>query len=125
MFRILKHRAVVEWEGRLGLVEKRAVAASLDLLREQGPSLRRPVVGIIKGEKYANLKELRPAATNIRIIFAFDPERSAILLVAGDKTGEWQRWYDRNLPVAVERYERHLARGAAKKRRRTSKRRKR
>lgn len=51
-----------------------------------------------------NVKELRPSATNVRILFVFDPDRQAVLLVAGDKTGEWQSWYVDNIPVAEARY---------------------
>jgi hypothetical protein len=51
------------------------------------------------------MKELRPSATSIRILFVFDPERRAVLLVAGDKAGDWSGWYDRNIPIAGQRYE--------------------
>ena len=43
-------------------------------------------------------------------MFAFDPERKAILLVAGDKAGNWQKWYRTNIPLADERYRQHLDR---------------
>lgn len=46
--------------------------------------------------------------SEIRILFAFDPIRQAILLVAGDKSGQWQRWYRKNIPIADELYDRHL-----------------
>ena len=58
------------------------------------------------------MKELRPGSTGtseIRILFAFDPIRRAVLLLAGDKAGNWQRWYETAIPVADERYDRHLA----------------
>lgn len=42
-------------------------------------------------------------------MFAFDPKRKAILLVAGDKHGQWQRWYKENIPIADDRYDEHLA----------------
>jgi hypothetical protein len=57
------------------------------------------------------LKELRPgssANTEIRILFVFDPWRSAILLVAGDKAGQWSRWYDEAIPRAEHPYEVYL-----------------
>ncbi len=38
---------------------------------------------------------------------AFDPRRSAILLIGGDKTGD-DRWYDTNVPVADRLYDEHL-----------------
>ncbi len=49
-------------------------------------------------------------ATNIRILFVFDPDRQAILLVAGDKAGQWKQWYTDNIPVAEARYQRWLDR---------------
>lgn len=47
--------------------------------------------------------------SEIRIIFAFDPQRRAILLVAGDKTGNWRQWYTDNIPLADDRFDEHLA----------------
>jgi hypothetical protein len=58
------------------------------------------------------MKELRPGSTGgseIRILFAFDPVRRAVLLVAGDKAGNWKGWYDINIPLADKRYDEHLA----------------
>jgi hypothetical protein len=70
------------------------------------------LVDRIKGAENHHLKELRPGSSGsseIRILFAFDPVRRAVLLVAGDKAGNWQRWYDINIPPAEERYRTHLA----------------
>jgi predicted XRE-type DNA-binding protein len=66
------------------------VAGALDLLEEQGPALGWPAVDRIKGPRLIDLKELRPGSngsTEIRILFIFDPDRHAVLLVAGDKSG--------------------------------------
>jgi ribosome-binding protein aMBF1 (putative translation factor) len=55
-------------------------------------------VDTITNSKIANLKELRPGSrgrSEIRILFVFDPWRSAILLIAGDKAGNWTKWYAR------------------------------
>jgi hypothetical protein len=38
-------------------------------------------------------------------LFAFDPERQAVLLVAGDKDGQWERWYKRTIPLADDRFD--------------------
>ena len=54
------------------------------------------------------MKELRPT-TSIRILFAFDPRRTTILLLGGDKRGSWDRWYDDNVPLADQLYDHHLA----------------
>jgi hypothetical protein len=48
-------------------------------------------------------------STEIRLPFAFDPRREAIFLVAGDKAGNWDGWYREMIPVADERFARHLA----------------
>src|SRR5437764_1881549 len=54
------------------------------------------------------MKELRPPGTNIRILFAFDPRRVAILLIGGNKTNRWQKWYDENISIADELYDEYL-----------------
>jgi hypothetical protein len=88
------------------------VEHAIDMLVERGPALGRPLVDRIKGSTYHNMKELRPASagrTEVRILFAFDPRRQAILLVAGDKAGNWKDWYVRNIPLADQRYCEHLS----------------
>jgi hypothetical protein len=57
------------------------------------------------------MKELRPGSTGtteVRMIFAFDPQREAIFLAAGDKSGKWQNWYVRAIPMADARFGEHL-----------------
>lgn len=54
------------------------------------------------------MKELRPQEGLIRILFCFDPRRSAILLIGGDKAGQWNRWYHTMVPAADELYDRYL-----------------
>lgn len=76
-----------------------------------GPVLGRPLVDTIAGSKIKNLKELRPGSAStseVRILFVFDPWRSAILLVAGDKSGKWSRWYVEAIPHAEQLYEIYL-----------------
>ena len=87
------------------------VVAALEIPQEHDPALGRPLVDNISGSRHRNMKELRPGSSGkseIRILFAFDPIRQAILLVAGDKSGQWQRWYRKNIPIADELYDRHL-----------------
>jgi hypothetical protein len=86
-----------------------AVTGAIDLLELEGPTLGRPTVDKVNGSKFHSMKELRPAGTSIRILFIFDPERQAILLLGGDKAGDWKRWYDKNIPLAEQRYENWLA----------------
>lgn len=61
----------------------------------------------LKGSELHHLKELRPGSggrSEIRIIFAFDPARSALLLLGGDKAGNWECWYRDNIPLAEQFY---------------------
>ncbi|MFE0459240.1 type II toxin-antitoxin system RelE/ParE family toxin [Kitasatospora sp. NPDC058965] len=111
------HEEVDAWFVRLSKDEPEIadqVAAAIDKLQEEGPTLGRPLVDRIKKSRHHNMKELRPRTggeTEIRILFVFDPAREAILLVAGDKTGAWNKWYDENIPVADARFDRHLKEG--------------
>ena len=82
------------------------------LLEEDGPNLARPLADRIEGSTLHNLKELRPGSTGtseVRILFIFDPQRQAVLLVAGDKSDQWSKWYAQSIPIAETRYERWLA----------------
>ncbi|WP_101948746.1 type II toxin-antitoxin system RelE/ParE family toxin [Mycobacterium sp. 3519A] len=96
---------VEEWFFSLDTDEMTTVAGAIDLLEMEGPTLGRPVVDRVKGSRFHSMKELRPAATSIRILFIFDPLRRAILLLGGDKAGTWKSWYDKNIPVAEARYD--------------------
>jgi hypothetical protein len=54
------------------------------------------------------MKELRPRGGNLRVLFAFDPRRMAILLIGGDKTNRWETWYRDVIPIADKLYDEHL-----------------
>ena len=87
--------------------------AAVELLIEHGPQLGRPLVDTVAGSRHKNLKELRPGSSGkseLRLLFAFDPERRAIVLVAGDKAGNWRKWYVQNVPIAGDRFDDHVAR---------------
>ncbi len=60
----------------------------------------------IKASRHQNMKELRSGT--IRVLFAFDPVRQAVLLIGGDKVGQWEAWYRRNIPVADDLYDEWL-----------------
>lgn len=78
-----------------------------------GPAARRPRVDTLNGSKHANMKELRfDAGDGVwRVAFALDPERKAVLLVAGDKSGQSERtFYRRLIAIADRRFDAHLAR---------------
>lgn len=98
----------------LGLDELSAslVRDAVELLAERGPALGRPLADRITGSRVHNLKELRPGSagrTEMRILYVFDPRRQAVLLVAGDKSGQWTRWYPDAIKLAEDRYARYLA----------------
>jgi hypothetical protein len=113
---LVVHPGVRDW---LHEVRKsdRATAALIGLaiqhvINGRGPDEGRPLVDRIKGSDLHNLKELRPAstgATEVRILFVFDPVRQMVLLVAGDKANNWQGWYEVAVPLAEARYAEHLA----------------
>ncbi len=84
----------------------------MNLLKLLGPQLSRPHADTLNGSKHANMKELRADTKDdvLRIAFAFDPSRSAILLVGGDKAGVSQRrFYKQLIAKADKRYHEHLA----------------
>ncbi|GAA2493037.1 hypothetical protein GCM10010406_31390 [Streptomyces thermolineatus] len=101
---------VLDWLHRLRKEDResaRLVGQAIQALVEEGPGLGRPLVDRVKGAALHNLKELRPGScgnSEIRILFAFGPRRSAVLLVAGDKAGQWTEWYRRAIPLAEARY---------------------
>ncbi|WP_435007126.1 type II toxin-antitoxin system RelE/ParE family toxin [Tundrisphaera lichenicola] len=90
--------------------EQIEIAANVGVLREIGPRLGRPRVDGIKGSAFPNMKELRIqiAGEPWRILFAFDPQRIGVLLLGGNKGGD-KRWYKTHIPIADDRYRRHLA----------------
>ena len=102
------HPAVEEWLDALKKREHEKVISALNALEIQGPMLGRPFVDHVKGSRFKNMKELRPRGENLRLLFAFDPARKAIILVAGDKSKVWNKWYEQNIPVADQRFSEHL-----------------
>ena len=87
------------------------VMAAVRILARFGPGLGRPLVDTIEHSRHKNMKELRPGSSGrseIRILFAFDPKRRGICLVAGDKQGKWAKWYRKHVPIAVGLYDQHL-----------------
>jgi hypothetical protein len=87
--------------------------AQARVIERFGPQARRPRVDTLSGSKHANMKELHfDAGGGVwRVAFAFDPERKAILLVAGDKSGQGQRaFYRRLIATADKRFDAHLER---------------
>ena len=106
------------WYEDLTEDEQESVGASVDLLEQAGPMLGRPYVDTLKGSRHANMKELRiqHEGRPYRILFAFDPRRTALLLIGGDKTGN-SRWYEEMIPVADRIYGQHLRELASRRER--------
>ena len=97
------------WWQSLSEDEQIELDASVQLLEEFGPGLGRPHCDTIQGAKHSNMKELRTQYRGrpLRTFFAFDPRRTAILLIGGDKTGD-KRFYERMIPLAEQLYDNYL-----------------
>lgn len=95
----------------MGLTEGQqdALTARVGLLMEFGPGLPFPYSSDIKGSRHGAMRELRAQAGGnpLRVFYAFDPRRMAILLIGGDKTGN-DRFYEEFIPVADGLYDSHL-----------------
>jgi hypothetical protein len=96
------------WYETLNAPELSAVNAAVEKLMEIGPGIRRPLVGQIKGSRHPHMRELIVPYRNLRVLFIFDPRRTGILLVGGDKTDRWQEWYDENVRWADALYDEYL-----------------
>ncbi|HTR94356.1 MAG TPA: type II toxin-antitoxin system RelE/ParE family toxin [Trebonia sp.] len=102
---------LLAWIGTLDERTRALVVDAIDRAVRGRAGTRTALVDSITHSSVRNLKELRPGSagrTELRIIFAFDPWRSAILLTGGDKSGDWQGWYRRAIPHAEELYAQYL-----------------
>ena len=99
MWQVVATAEVDAWFMALDESAQDDVRYAVGLLRHGGPQLGRPYVDTLNGSRYANMKELRVGARGaaIRIAFAFDPDRQAVLLVAGDKRGANEKRFYRQL----------------------------
>ena len=108
---VLFDEAFAAEAARFGVDVRFELRAVTRLLKVHGPHLGRPHADTLKGSKHANMKELRfYAADGVwRVAFCFDPQRNAILLVAGDKSGvSEKKFYKRLIGVADKRFDLHL-----------------
>jgi hypothetical protein len=96
------------WWDTLNVEDQQTIDAAVGLLEQRGPGLGRPLVDSLKGSRHANMnmKELR--AGTIRVLFAFNPKRTALLLIGGDKRDRWQEFYARMIPLADDLFDEHL-----------------
>ena len=97
------------WWDTLDEDEREDIRSCVGLLEERGPTLPFPYSSGVVQSKHSHMRELRiqHRGRPYRILYAFDPRRSAILLIGGDKTGN-DRWYDENVPRADRLYDEHL-----------------
>jgi hypothetical protein len=109
MWIIDRTEEIAKWIKNLDEEAKEAIFKSLLILQEIGPSLGRPHVDTIKESKHKNMKELRIQNRQrlFRILFAFDPDRKAILLIGGDKRGD-KRFYQKMIPLADALLDEHM-----------------
>lgn len=98
------------WWDTLDENQQDDVAYSVNLLAELGPALGYPHSSKIQESRFPAMRELRTqsAGRPLRTLYIFDPLRSAVLLVGGDKTGN-NRWYEIFVPVADRIYEEYLS----------------
>lgn len=98
-----------EWWESLADDAQESVDTVVLLLRQLGPQLPFPYSSKISNSSIAHLRELRiqHRGNPFRVLYAFDPRRSAILLIGGNKKGN-DRWYETFVPLAERLYEAHL-----------------
>ncbi len=99
----------VDWFSALTDAEQVSVGRVVDLLVEHGPSLPFPYSSGVEGSRHSKMRELRiqHCGRPYRVLYSFDPRRSAILLLGGDKTGN-NRWYEENIPKADLLFDEYL-----------------
>ena len=97
------------WWAGLREGEREDITAAVELLMERGANLPFPYSSGVTGSRHGHMRELRIQSSGkpIRVFYAFDPRRSAILLIGGDKSGN-DRFYRRYVPVADRLYDEHL-----------------
>lgn len=98
-----------EWFQSLGKTQAEDVASIVDVLEEKGPALGWPYSSDVRSSRHGHMRELRiqSSGRSLRVLYAFDPRRTAILLLGGDKSGDG-RWYERAVPRADDLYDEYL-----------------
>jgi hypothetical protein len=106
---IICRKPVTDWLGTLNETDRARIEGAMQQLRLDGSSFGSKLAKRIKSARHPEMMELRSVGGHLRVLFAFDdsPQR-AILLVGGDKSGEWNGWYERNVPMADKEYDNYL-----------------
>ena len=100
-----------EWMMTLSDKQRNDTKDAIGQLRQDGPTLGRPFVDTIRNSRFKNMKELRVSSQGaLRVLFAFDPTRRAVLLLGGDKSKDsrWNDWYVGAIRRADELFEEHI-----------------
>jgi len=107
---VINHSEEFEnWWKTLTQYQQISISASIKLLQQLGPALGFPHSSGIQQSRHTHMRELRiqHRGRPIRVLYAFDPKREALLLIGGDKTGN-DRWYEEYVPIADKVYDQHL-----------------
>lgn len=109
MWEIKNTETFHEWFKTQEISVKEDIVTAVRVLSEFGPRLGRPRVDSLKASRHPNMKELRVQSGGkpFRILFAFDPKRTGILLVAGNKKGD-KRFYEKMIPIADNLFDEYL-----------------
>ena len=98
-----------DWWDTLSPKARIDVEVVVELLEERGPTLDYPFSSNVNASRHGHMRELRVQHKGKphRVLYAFDPRRSVILLIGGDKTGN-KRWYEEFVPKADRLYDEHI-----------------
>jgi hypothetical protein len=98
-----------EWWQTLAEKEQAVIDSGVGLIERFGPRLRFPYSSGVETSRYGNMRELRRQYEGrpLRVFYAFDPRRTAILLIGGEKTGD-DRFYETMIPKADAIYDAYL-----------------
>ncbi|MFQ6605916.1 MAG: type II toxin-antitoxin system RelE/ParE family toxin [Fidelibacterota bacterium] len=98
-----------DWWNKLSENEQNSIAAIAGVLEERGPNLPHPFSSGVESSRHSHMREMRKQISGdpYRVLYAFDPRRTAILLIGGNKSGN-DRWYEEYVPIADDLYDEHL-----------------
>jgi hypothetical protein len=110
MWEIKRTDELAQWVNALDETARAAILKNIIILKEFGPNLGRPYVDTLKKSRHKNMKELRIQykKRQFRILFIFGPERSAVLLIGGDKCGK-KKFYEKMISLADDLFDKYLS----------------